>query len=189
MLRTILTGALLGTLTILAGCNGGGEMNMSEMKKPEPPTALRKLDPWVGEWVGESTMYPGGDKSKPMTSKSWSKVEWVLDGMFLKESFEMDMGEGGKMSGVLIHWYDPAAKHYKSAYFDSTGGTGEGRFHFDSKKNAWIIKWEGDRPDGGKTHGGGISTMPDNDTMTMTFTEKSGWTTLFEGSSTSRRKK
>lgn len=116
-------------------------------KEPAGATAdvpeLQALNHWVGKWEDEMTIKANADLPKGGRGKGTSTAEWIHDGHFLLQTWEMDVTEGiPKMTGTIIMTYDPRKKTYRSWSFFSSGFTREsqGVWDADSKTMTWTSR-------------------------------------------------
>lgn len=78
----------------------------------------RAIGYWVGEWNVVDTA-----SSAPVAS---SRIEWVVDGCAIRETYEQTIGPGGKpmhYAGTSHTAYDAATGQWKQFYVDTTGRT------------------------------------------------------------------
>lgn len=96
--------------------------------RPKAGPEQKKLEVWVGEWKYEGTLKdtPLGPGGKFAGRES---IRWILDGLFLEAKGKDKGVYGGKemtYEGVVIRWFDPAAKTYRDQSFDNDGVVGAG---------------------------------------------------------------
>ena len=86
------------------------------MRAGTPGEHHELLDPMVGGWDAEVTLYLGPD----MTEKSTGTMvnEWVFDGRYVVGTFE-GSAMGQPFSGMSILAYDNAAQTYRGLWIDS----------------------------------------------------------------------
>lgn len=181
-------------LLALCGCQAGGPADMGgPPKKPAVPAEMAKLNGLIGDWQGEFSMMPAGvtDPAQAMKMTSKTKIEPVLDGMFLRETMEGDMGEMGKMSGVSMYSYDPHQKEYRTFWFSNWGEAVEGDMEHDEKSGEWRMSWKGHSPTGQPVIGEAVMKLTDSNTLTWSMTEWDSWhmKKLMTGSGTAKRVK
>lgn len=158
---------------LATGCSQQ-KMSMENMKAPERPKELDKLDFFVGTWTGTSEMkMPGSDK--PMTGTGTATYSWDLDRRFLVMRGEYDMGQMGKMSMMSLHTWDPSAKKYFGWGFDSWGMTGTTTMTYDEAAKTWKMWTKGTDCQGQSTVGEGTIKVIDPGTMEMSFAEWDSW--------------
>ena len=78
---------------------------------PEEPE--RYFDFWVGEW--EASWSEGDGK----VGKGTNRIEKILDGKVLKESFEITEGQSVGFKGTSISVYQAAQKTWKQSWADN----------------------------------------------------------------------
>jgi hypothetical protein len=90
---------------------------MEAYAKPgKPHERLQKL---VGEWDVAVKSYEGAP-DKPVESKAVARMETMLEGRFLRQTFEGEFG-GQKFTGIGITGYDNAQEKYTGVWMDSFG--------------------------------------------------------------------
>ena len=87
----------------------------------KPGKEHERLQKLVGEWDVAVKSYEG-DPEKPVESKAVAKMETMLEGRFLRQTFEGEFG-GRKFTGIGVTGYDNAQQKYIGAWID-TFGTG-----------------------------------------------------------------
>lgn len=87
----------------------------------KPGKEHERLQKLVGEWDVAVKSYEG-DPDKPVESKAVAKMETMLEGRFLRQTFEGEFG-GKKFTGIGVTGYDNAQQKYIGAWID-TFGTG-----------------------------------------------------------------
>jgi hypothetical protein len=131
-----------------------------EPSKPGPEhKVLKKME---GSW--DTTM-----KFGDMESKGTMTYKMDLGGLWLVGSLESDLG-GQKFSGKGLDTYDPAKKKYVGYWFDSMSTTPlamEGTY--DAEKKTMTMVGEGPGQDGKPAKWKSVSTMPDDDTISMSM--------------------
>lgn len=107
------------------------QMMQERMKWGTPGAHHEALAPLVGEWTVEMTT-PARDDMEAQTYSGTATSEWIMDGRFLREDFNMDW-EGMPFQGVGVMGYDNFQKQYQHVWMDdmNTGmsmaqGTGSG---------------------------------------------------------------
>ena len=85
------------------------------MDQPTAETALRELEPLVGEWTLEA-IPPGGE---PWPGEAWATIEWHDSGAHLVERSMVDMPEAP--NGISIMGCDAANGTYYQLYSDDRG--------------------------------------------------------------------
>ena len=90
------------------------------MKKVEaagaPAAAHKALEPLVGEWTAEVKCWMAPD-APPTVSKGTAKVEWTMNGRFIRQDFNGDM-MGKPFHGVGMTGYDNQKQKYNSVWVD-----------------------------------------------------------------------
>ncbi len=76
---------------------------------------MRELEPLVGEWEMEARP-PGGE---PGPGEARVVFEWIEDGLFLRESWQIEMPEAP--DGVAIIGWDRSRNAYTQLYTDERG--------------------------------------------------------------------
>lgn len=82
----------------------------------QPGEAHERLQKMVGEWDVAVTAYA----ENPVESTAVAKMETMLDGRFLRQTFEGEFN-GRKFTGVGISGYDNALKKYVGMWIDNFG--------------------------------------------------------------------
>lgn len=177
MYRRMMTGAIVATLAmaVLPGCMS--QMCMEDMAKmPERPVELDRLNDWVGTWKASGTgKMMGIDEEFTVTGTSQNA--WDVDGWYLSEHGEYDMGPMGKMKYLQVWTWDSNAKKFRSYWFDSMGGVGHGTAKCDEKTRTWTMSMRGKGPMG-STRGKGCVKFVDDNTMEWTWQEWPAWDLL-----------
>lgn len=94
----------------------------------------------AGFWVGHWSLSPTGSKTPVATSR----IEWILDGCAIKESFEQTIGPGGKsMSyhGTSYTAYDANDHAWHQFYVDDAGHASY--LHGSIKDNSMVLMSDG----------------------------------------------
>src|SRR5215472_2647983 len=101
----------------------------------KPVEEHRKLENFVGKWIGEETLKPSPWDPKGGKAKARLTSKLDLDGFFLITDYQQE--RDGKVSyrGHGVYGYDSNRKQYAMFWFDSMGMVGA--------EPAWG-KWEGD---------------------------------------------
>jgi hypothetical protein len=86
----------------------------------KPGKEHERLQKMVGVWDVAVKSYESPDK--PIESKAVAKMETMLEGRFLRQTFEGEFS-GRKFTGIGITGYDNAQQKYTGVWFD-TFGTG-----------------------------------------------------------------
>ena len=84
----------------------------------KPGKEHERLQKMVGEWDVAVKSYEAPDK--PVESKAVAKMETMLEGRFLRQTFEGEFG-GRKFTGVGITGYDNAQQKYTGVWIDNMG--------------------------------------------------------------------
>jgi len=172
-IKQFFAGSLTLFAIVLVGC-GEPQHDMAGeqgMKPPERPKQLDALKSFVGRWEGTSEMrMPGVDK--PMKGTGVNEVRWACDGRFLMESFQADLGEGNKMTGIGLWTWDAEHKKYHTWWFDNFGTSGEGWVTYNEADKSWHHQASGENVMAGKhTYGEGTSRFVDDNTIEWTWKE------------------
>lgn len=172
--------------SLLAGC-AEQKMDMSAMKPPARPAQLDKLEGFAGNWTSSAEMCMGG-KNMKMTGSS--TIAWDCDKRVLVERATNEMEGMGKSSEMVIYSWDSDKCEYMVAYFSSMGEGNVGYMKWDEKKGAFMMRGKGKNP---MTHQTTIfemeMRMPDNNTMTFSWSEWDGlhMKKMGEGKGTAKR--
>ena len=75
------------------------------------------LDRMVGEWDAEVRFWSSPD-AEPMVMQATSKVEWVMDGRFVKETVESDF-MGQPFHGLGYTGYNNVTGEYEASWMDN----------------------------------------------------------------------
>ena len=139
MTRRLIAFSLALTLGVaLVGCQQPeAGMAHGHDGPPPRPAELDKLDSFIGNWTTTCDMTMNGETTKCQGAGSSS---WALDNRVVISKFEFDMGEMGKMQGMEVLTWDPSAGKYRTYWFDSMGGVGEGTMRYDDKSGMWVSK-------------------------------------------------
>jgi uncharacterized protein (TIGR02246 family) len=100
-----------------------------------PHDRLKQLEWLVGDWINESE-----DAVVNTTCK------WSSDGNFLIRDFTMKTQGKPVLSGTQRIGWDPVRHQFKTWFFDTQGGFGEG--YWTRNGDQWLIKADGVRQDG-----------------------------------------
>jgi uncharacterized protein (TIGR02246 family) len=117
-----------------------------------PHERLKQLEWLVGDWVNES------EDAVVNTSCKWSK-----DGNFLIRDFTIKTQGQSVLSGTQRLGWDPVRHQFKTWFFDTDGGFGEGYWIRDGDR--WLIKTDGVRQDGKSASATNIITPLSRDRM------------------------
>jgi hypothetical protein len=93
------------------------EMMEIMMKYGTPGEGHKVLEPLIGEWDVTSKWWPGPG-APAEESEGSTKVEWILDGRYMMETYSGMMGEI-PFTGIGIMGYDNYAEEYNSLWIDS----------------------------------------------------------------------
>ncbi len=140
---------------------------------PKPGPEHEVLNKLVGTW--DTTMKAGG-----MEFKGTVTYKMELGGLWLASSLESDLG-GQKFSGRGFDTYDTTKKKYVGVWLDSmsTGPiTMEGTY--DKATKTMTMSGEGPGMGGKPTKYKSVSTMTDDDTLTMRMYMGDGKDPAFE---------
>jgi hypothetical protein len=92
---------------------------------PKPYPELRKLEPFIGDWVNE-----GEDKATPLgpAGKTSGKAngKWILNGFYLQWEYSYTNVAGQTFTGREIDCYDPVTKTFPARLFDTRGEDTDG---------------------------------------------------------------
>ena len=106
---------------VALGADKKAEVSPEErMKRIEaackPGPAHKALGALVGDWSTEIKMWsePGAE---PMVSKGTAKVEWVLNGKFVREEFQGEV-MGQPFRGMSFTGYDNAKEKFTNVWMD-----------------------------------------------------------------------
>jgi hypothetical protein len=145
--------AVIGAMLV-----GASSTRAQQPAKPGPEHEMLKI--LVGTW--DTTM-----KADDKEFKGTMTYKMVLGGLWLAGSLESDLG-GMKFHGKSMDTYDAGKKKFIGVWFDSMATTPmmmEGTY--DKEKKTMTMTGQGPGKDGKLTTWRSVSTMPDNDTMTM----------------------
>ncbi len=190
MRGTVGRAAVCGLWVALCGLVGCQQpaMDMSEMRPPERPEALKRLDVFVGTWVGTSEMHvPGQDE--PIKAEGKDVISWGADGWALVENFSVKFGDQ-TMHGLGLWTWNPRKNRYDVYWVDSSGGVARGEVRFDEDSGKWYFRGKGVNPYSGQTtRGEGWMRIVDENTMEWQHVEWDAWRLkkLAEMRGTSRR--
>lgn len=114
-----------------------------QLQMPCASLEARQLDFWLGEW---DLTWPAG--AKGVVERGHNSVRRTFDGCVVEEHFTGDPKmQGGKLVGMSVSVWVPAARVWKQTwvdnqggYLDFTGGQADG--------GAFILQREGRAPDG-----------------------------------------
>jgi hypothetical protein len=104
------------------------------LQASNPQAELKPLEVFLGTWKNEDQIQatPLGPAGKyPATQTN----RWILDGFFSESTIVTEKNE----HWLIIGWYDPAAKCFRSQEFDDTGVTWSGSAIVDG--NRWTSSW------------------------------------------------
>jgi hypothetical protein len=94
---------------------------------PKPYPELKKLQPFIGEWVSE-----GEDKATPLgpAGKTTGKAtgKWMLNGFHLEWEYAYTNEANQKFSGREIDCYDPISKTFPARWFENDGSYTSGAY-------------------------------------------------------------
>jgi hypothetical protein len=91
---------------------------MEMMQKLATPGAgHKKLDPWIGSWTSQMTMWMDPTKD-PVKSEGSTELKWVLGGRYVQQTYEGQF-MGGPFSGVGYTGYDNYKKRYVATWMDT----------------------------------------------------------------------
>ncbi len=100
-----------------------------------PHDRLKDLEWLVGDWVDES------EDAVVATSCVWAK-----GGNFLDREFTVKIRGRSAVSGAQRIGWDPLKRQFKTWFFNSDGGHGEG--YFTRTGDQWVVKVDGVHADG-----------------------------------------
>ena len=179
----------MGFCAALAGCSdkkGGEQMAMTP---PPRPTALDRLDMWVGMWenVGEMKACNG----KVMKAHGTHDVKWDLNKTLLIERYSNEMEGMPPFNAIGIYSYDCREKEFKYRSYGEHGDTMHGELDYNEKTGVWTMETKGYNPMMKMaTSGKGTFKFPDAQTIEWNWKEWDGLKLqkLFEGHGTVKRK-
>lgn len=146
-----LAAAVLVSTALVAQDKGSEEMSpqqqammaaMQEYATPGPEHA--ELARRVGDWTFRLTMWQAPD-APPQVSEGTAKIASVLDGRFLFEKAEGDLG-GMPFEGMGFFGYDKFTKTYVWSWIDNFG-TGIMPGHGTASGDRKTIHWTSEVPD------------------------------------------
>ncbi len=103
------------------------EAKMAAMMQYGTPGAHHKaLGKFVGNWDINCEFWMAGPGSEATVTPGKAKVEWILDGRYIKEDFSCDFAMTPdqppmKFKGVGVTGYDNFAGHYTGTWMDNMG--------------------------------------------------------------------
>lgn len=105
-----------------------------------------RLNYFVGSWNVTVKSYMGGPDAEPMTSSGSSRVEWLMEGRFITDSFKGDF-MGQPFQGMGITGYDNVQGHYVGLWVDNMGtGFMTSKGMWDEAKKTYTFKAEYPNP-------------------------------------------
>jgi hypothetical protein len=187
MARILLIVLVAAAFTV--GCAQPQDQMCMDMKKPEVPKEMAKLQPFVGSWTGTGEMVkptkeemkkamekmpppkPGAEAPKEMPTKfaGAGKYEWALGGMYLKSEGWHEMGEGQRATEVSYTTWDPKAGKFHMWSVDDWGNRGEGWLTLDADGKTFHVKGQMCSLDGKTMSYEGQMTVVNADTMEWTW--------------------
>ena len=124
LLAAVITGVNILLIQALPSVVGGQEMSAQDKKMMEqmmkygtPDKNHELLKKYVGDWDVDISTWQD-PTAKPQMSKGSMKNALILDGRYLKSSFEGTMG-GMKFQGLEVIGYDLFKKMYTTFWVDS----------------------------------------------------------------------
>ena len=169
----LLIGMMGLSISLMSGCSDlkMGAADKGEMKPPERPKALDRLEVLVGNWEGTMEMKMAGSP-EVMKATGTNSINWACDKWVLMEHFEANMGEAGKMSGIGMWAWDAKKQAFRIWWADNSGSISEGSASYNEADKSWTHQGSGDNPMLGKrTYGQGTSRFTDDNTMEWTWKE------------------
>lgn len=85
----------------------------------EPGDEHRMLDVFEGSWNALISSYMPGVE-QPIVMDGTLTGEWTLGGRFLKQTYEVGMGEGQVFTGTSFMGYSPAERVFESVWMDNS---------------------------------------------------------------------
>lgn len=112
--------------------------------RPDPAPireALRKFEPWIGEWTGTAT-YEGIGGRQRSEALMVERIQWKLDGSaILVEGVGRAKGANGEEmvvhNALAVVSYDSAAKKYRFHHWREAGEHGESEIRFEEDHMVW----------------------------------------------------
>lgn len=93
------------------------------MQMPAPSEQHRKLEAFVGDWVGEETLHPSPWSPETRTAIGRFAMRMAVDGMFLVNDYVEERDGNVVFRGHGIYGWDPKRERYTMYWFDSMGGS------------------------------------------------------------------
>jgi hypothetical protein len=118
--------------------------------EPAKPPELHVLDDMVGTWDEVMTNKEAEWTPKAERSTSITKKTWTLGGTVLRQEGTWNPAKTDFLSLVT---YDPAAKIYRTWYFDAAGGMPRGSTLGTWDEKARTMTWTGTDENGFKSVG------------------------------------
>lgn len=188
MIRSRCVGVCI--VAVLAVALVGCQRPPMEMKAPDRPMELDRLDMFVGTWDATEE-FKMADSEEVKTSKGTETWNWDADRWLLVGHFESEMEEERDKRGMMVVTWDPKAAKYRFWSFSNWGDRGMGTMTYDEQAQTWHFTGESQNPATGKKRlGKGTMKCVDADTQEWTFTVRDclGLRKVKEGTETSRRR-
>jgi hypothetical protein len=90
------------------------EWSEADINRPGPHHEL--LNPVVGEWTAQITVYRQGEEHR---SRGVMQNQWVLQNRFIRGVFTGEEDEGQRNQGISFLGYNNAADHYEATWLDT----------------------------------------------------------------------
>ncbi len=198
MQRHIAT-ALLTCLVIIGGC-AQPQGPMGPPTRPEVPSQMAQLEPFMGNWSGTAEMVsPSAEEMKammpegegagdaPMTFEGANNNSWALNGMFMVGEGWHAMGPDEKMHYTEYWAWDAKAGKFHTWFFTDWGEIGEGWATVSPDGKTFNVTATGSDSDGNPTKGSGSLTFTSDGTMEWSWAETNkGGRMEFKGVSTKK---
>jgi hypothetical protein len=160
--------------------NGDPAKAMHEMKKPEQPAEMKRLEMFVGNWTGTAEMVTppkparkSGSTTAPATQPQQTTMnggstgKWELNGQALRMDGWYEMPNGERVSYIEYWMWDPQAKKYHTTFMSEMGEYGEGWATPDATGRNFTYTGRSNR-----SKVSGTMRMTDDRTMEWNMTEK-----------------
>lgn len=103
--------------------------------------AMKRLEPWVGEWTGTAWYEGGGGRPRTETSMV-ERIQWKLGGSaLLVEGTGRSKGPGGEEivvhNALAVVSYDAEAGRYRFNHWRESGEHGESEIRFEGDAMVW----------------------------------------------------
>jgi hypothetical protein len=91
------------------------------MEMPGPGSVHRRLQEFVGTWIGKETMHPSPWSPVPVTAEGRVVASLQLGGFFLVSRYEQRVGGQKTFEGQGIYGWDARRERYTMHWFDTMG--------------------------------------------------------------------